>query len=158
MNEEEAEIISGIQKDDLLQQTGESLQVVTEALHKEGCAVVLLSLGSKGSYISVTSDTSRLSKCPPIILDHWKPASTVRVPAFAVDAGDVNANGAGDALFGGFCLAAGTMEGATLQETGTFASLVARQRCDIKTRDTPQHNAEKIMKIVRPGELPPAIA
>lgn len=157
LNEEEAEIISGITKEDLFQQSGEALKIVTAALHKDGCAVVLLSLGSKGAYISVTSDTSRLSKCPPIIRDHWKADSSVRVPAFAVD-GDVNANGAGDALFSGFCLAASTMDGATLQQAGTFASLVARQRCDIQTRDTPKHNAEKIMELVRAGELPPAIA
>lgn len=157
LNEEEAELLSGIPKDDLMQQSGESLKVVTEALHQQGCAVVVLSLGSKGSYISVTSDPTRLSKCPSNIRDGWKLASFVRIPAFAVDAGDVNANGAGDALFSAFCFAAAIMDGATLQEVGTFAALVARQRCDVKTRDTPQHSAEKIIQIVRSGELPPVI-
>lgn len=157
LNEEEAELLSGIQKDDLLQQSGEALKIVADALHRQGCAVVLLSLGSKGSYISVTSDSARLSKCPAIIRDSWKASSSVRIPAFAIAAGDVNANGAGDALFSGFCFAAANMDGASLQEVGTFAALVARQRCDVKTRDTPEHSAAKIMQIVRSGVLPPAI-
>jgi len=157
LNEEEAELLSGFRKDDLLHHSGEKLQIVTEVLHKEGCAVVVLSLGSRGSYISVTSDANRLGKCPSNISNNWKASSTARIPAFAVNAGDVNANGAGDALFAAFCFAAATMEGATLEQIGTFASLVARQRCDVKTRDAPQYDAKKIMEIVRKGDLPERI-
>ncbi|CAB9497496.1 pfkB family carbohydrate kinase [Seminavis robusta] len=153
LNEEEAEILAGVQKDDLFS-GDETLQQVTAALHQQGCAVVLLSLGSKGSYISVTPDSSRLSQCPPIVRDNWKAQSAVRVPAFAVAENNVNANGAGDALFSGFCYAAATMEGATLEQAGTFASLVARQRCDVQTRDKPEHDATKIAELVRTGNLP----
>ena len=157
LNEEEAEILAGVQKNDLFHESGKTLQIVTEALHQQGCAVVVLSLGSKGSYISVTSDSDRVKRCPPIIRDNWKPQSTVRVPAFAIAPGNVNANGAGDALFAGFCFAAATMEGATLEQAGTFASLVARQRCDIQTRDNPAQTADQIAALVRAGDLPPKL-
>ena len=64
LNEEEAEILAGVQKNDLFHESGKTLQIVTEALHQQGCAVVVLSLGSKGSYISVTSDSDRVKLCP----------------------------------------------------------------------------------------------
>jgi sugar/nucleoside kinase (ribokinase family) len=158
LNEEEAEILSGEPKAEFMKSTDE-LKAVTNGLHKDGCAVVILSLGSKGAFVSVTPDADRLAKSPKMI-SHWKAGSSVHVPAFAID-GEINANGAGDALFSGFCWAAGNNSNEhllTLEQAGNFASLVARQRCDVKTRDDPAQDAEALLEMVRKGALPPAIS
>ncbi|KAL3827140.1 hypothetical protein ACHAXA_002375 [Cyclostephanos tholiformis] len=106
------------------------------SFHELGCAVVLLSLVSKGAFIP-----KDCSDCQLLYLKHvsgWKPGQQVRIPAFQISHGEVNANGAGDALFSGFCLAASSW-GHTIkrqlcrdeawrvtpQVAGTFASLVA---------------------------------
>jgi len=147
LNEEEALILCG----------GEDVS----KLHREGCAVLVLSLGSRGAKISTTSDSERLSRCPGHI-KCWKAGSAVHVPAFKIN-GDINANGAGDALFSGFCLAAvwtspsSTEVSVSLRQAGEFACLVARQRCDATTRDTPADSAEKILKRVFQGDLPEQI-
>jgi sugar/nucleoside kinase (ribokinase family) len=147
------------------------------SFHKLGCAVVLLSLGSKGAFVSVTKDSQRLkqlsstfSESFPMAMSGWKPGSQVRIPAFQISHGEVNANGAGDALFSGFCLAASSWGRAieerlsrglgeewrvTPQVAGTFASLVAWQRCDVKTRDgSGMKRAVELMKLIRDGCLP----
>lgn len=145
LNEEEAGIVCG----------GEDVA----PLHDAGCAVVLLSLGSRGARVSVTADRTRLEKTPGHI-SGWAAGSSIHVPAFQIE-GDVNANGAGDALFSGFCLAAMWEEGKSIgvKEASEFASLVARQRCDMKTRDNPVEGAGALMERVHRGELPaPALA
>jgi len=144
LNEEEASILCG----------GEDVS----KLHKDGCAVVVLSLGSRGAKVSISSDSDRLSRCPGHIKS-WTPGSTVHVPAFKIN-GDINANGAGDALFSGFCLAAvwssSSSPDATvsLKQAAEFSSLVARQRCDAITRETPAEAAEELMQRVFQGKLP----
>jgi len=145
------------------------------SFHQQGCAVVLLSLGSKGAFVSVTPDSERLqqlsskaSGSPSIAISQWMPGTQVRVPAFQIKHGEVNANGAGDALFSGFCLAASSwgceMERqlyksdewkVTPHVAGTFASLVAWQRCDAKTRDGDgMRSAAELMTLISQGNLP----
>jgi len=60
-------------------------------------------------------------------------------------------------LFAGFCWAA-SQESLTLEQAGQFAALVARQRCDATTRDTPSHDAQGLLDIVLAGNLPAAIS
>lgn len=156
LNEEEAEILSGCKKEDLLH-ADDKLQLVCDKLHDNGCATVVLSMGSKGAYLSVSKDCERLTKCSTAIKDHFKPGTSVRVPAFAIESGNINANGAGDALFSGFCWAAATQDDLSLEQVGTFASLVARQRCDVATRDSPRQSTEGLLEAVRSGTLPPTL-
>ena len=156
LNEEEAEILSGCKKQTLLQ-SDDKLQDVCNNLHKKGCAIIVLSMGSKGSFLSVTHDKSRLSQCPKTVRELWSPGQSVRSPAFSI-AGEINANGAGDALFSSFCWAASTQDDITLEQAGTFASLVARQRCDVLTRDAPKYTATELVGMVKRGDgLPPVI-
>ncbi|KAL3763988.1 hypothetical protein ACHAW5_007607 [Stephanodiscus triporus] len=148
------------------------------SFHELGCAVVLLSLGSKGSFVSVTADSQRLQQLSSTLSDslspaisQWTPGSQVRIPAFQISHGKVNANGAGDALFSGFCLAASSW-GCALERrlsrveewkvtphvAGTFASLVAWQRCDAITRDgNGMRSAEELMELICDGYLPDAL-
>ena len=87
----------------------------------------------------------------------------------------MNANGAGDALFSGFCLAASSW-GCALEQlictdrsssndkeqwkvspqvAGTFASLVAWQRCNTKTRDGDgMKSARQLMQLIYEDKLP----
>jgi sugar/nucleoside kinase (ribokinase family) len=166
-----------------------------EDKEEEGCAVVLLSMGSKGSYISVTSNIQRLQRCPPSIRNHWKPGTSLFCPAYAIESSSssttttttstttteeednrnsssssssssssvnkqvfLNTNGAGDALFAGFCWITATQETVTVEQAGMFASLVARQRCDTRTRDVPTHTVHDLWTMVQTGtNLPPAL-
>jgi len=162
-----------------------SFEMLTQisSFHEHGCAVVLLSLGSKGAFVSVTPDIKRLQRLSTtnneqqqIAISQWIPGTQVRIPAFQID-GEVNANGAGDALFSGFCLAASswgsTMEQLVYKESssmssseegqwkvspqvaGTFASLVAWQRCNAKTRDgNGMKSATQLMQLIHEGKLP----
>ena len=148
------------------------------SFHQQGCAVVLLSLGSKGAFVSVTPDVRRLQQLSSasagsqrMVMSQWTPGVQVHIPAFRVAHGDINANGAGDALFSGFCLAASSWGSViekqtcenkqrddwkiTPQVAGTFASLVAWQRCDSKTREgVGMQSASRLMKMIREGNLP----
>uniref|UniRef100_A0A6U4GYP0 Carbohydrate kinase PfkB domain-containing protein n=2 Tax=Phaeomonas parva TaxID=124430 RepID=A0A6U4GYP0_9STRA len=129
-------------------------------LHSSGVAVVLLSIGAKGSVVSVTSDAARLSRCRGRPRS-WAPGSAVRVPAYRVsDGAEVNANGAGDALIGGFIFATAWPgeEPVTAEDAGRFASMVARQRCDAGLRDAPAEKADELMARVRRGDLPETLA
>ncbi len=146
-------------------------------LHSCGCAVIILSLGSKGAFVSVSPDSLRLkqssSDFSPMALSQWTPGSQIRVPAFKIGHGSVNANGAGDALFSGFCLAASSWGCAverqmmclgqewrvSPQVAGTFASLVAWQRCDTKTRDgVGMKSAAELMRMIYTDTLPGSVA
>jgi len=160
-----------------------SFEMLTQisSFHEHGCAVVLLSLGSKGAFVSVTPDTKRLQRLSTtnneqqqIAISQWIPGTQVRIPAFQID-GEVNANGAGDALFSGFCLAASSW-GCALEQlictdrsssndkeqwkvspqvAGTFASLVAWQRCNTKTRDGDgMKSARQLMQLIYEDKLP----
>jgi len=138
--------------------------------HDRGCAVVLLSLGSKGSFISITPHGERLqnlssTQIPCSAMKDWIPGTQVCVPAFKIS-GEVNANGAGDALFAGFCLAASSWMATKQRDewrvtphvAGTFASLVAWQRCDTKTRDgLGMKSADALMDMIKCGNLPEAL-
>ena len=156
LNEEEAEIFSGCKKQTLMQ-SNDMLQDVCNALHERGCAVIVLSMGSKGSFLSVTRDKNRLSHCPKTMRELWTAGRCVRCPAFSIT-GEINANGAGDALFSSFCWAASTQDDMTLEQAGAFASLVARQRCDVLTRDEPKYTATELVRMVKHGDnLPPFI-
>ena len=136
----------------------EEMLAQVESLHKQGCAVVLLSLGSKGALVSVTPDKSRLHEMSPPI-SNWNSGEQVRIGAFKVE-GDLNANGAGDALFSGFCFAASSWGSQcetelTPKVAGTFASLVAMQRCDSRTRDGEgMRSASRLMEMIKEDDLP----
>jgi len=132
------------------------------SFHEQGCAVVLLSLGSKGAFVSVTPDEKRLqqlssSQCN-IAMSQWDAGTQVHVPAFKIDHGGVNTNGAGDALFAGFSLAAsswGSKWKVCPLNAGTFASLVAWQRVDSKTRDGDgMRSADALMGMIVDQKLP----
>jgi hypothetical protein len=156
-----------------------------EEEEEEGCAVVLLSMGSKGSFISVTSNTQRLQRCPSSIRNYWKPGTNLFCPAYAIDSKTsntsttststtteeennnndskvevfINTNGAGDALFAGFCWIVATQETVTVEQAGRFASLVARQRCDTRTRNVPSHTLHDLWTMVQTGtNLPPILS
>ena len=180
LNEDEAAVLSSTSQS-ATEEEGDNVvspQMLSQiaAFHEQGCAVVLLSLGSKGAFISVTSDEERLqqlasppsSDCPPIAISNWTPGTQVRIPAFKIAHGEVNANGAGDALFSGFCLGASSW-GCKIesqlckdekwkvspQVAGTFASLVAWQRCDARTRDGDgMKSAVALMELIRQDNLP----
>ena len=132
------------------------------SFHEHGCAVVLLSLGSKGAFVSVTPDAKRLqqlsSSACNMAMSHWNAGTQVHVPAFKIEHGGVNTNGAGDALFAGFSLAAsswGSKWKTCPLNAGTFASLVAWQRCDSKTRDGDgMRSAEALMDMILNQKLP----
>ena len=209
LNEDEAIVLfSGLNEeanDDLPRNINDDevspeLWAVLSWLHEQGCAVVLLSLGSKGAVVSVTPNSERLQQLssmtskaakissststsssynPSMCISQWIPGSYARIPAYEID-GEVNANGAGDALFAGFCLAASSWGSSigqkvgssgssstsisnecvvvTPQVAGTFASLVAWQRCDTRKRDgMGMMNASELMNIVCNGHLPKAI-
>jgi len=132
------------------------------SFHEHGCAVVLLSLGSKGAFVSVTPDAKRLqqlssSECN-MAMSQWSAGTQVHVPAFKIEHGGVNTNGAGDALFAGFSLAAsswGSKWKVCPLNAGTFASLVAWQRCDSKTRDGEgMRSAEALIDMINEQKLP----
>lgn len=132
------------------------------SFHEHGCAVVLLSLGSKGAFVSVTPDAKRLqqlssSECN-MAMSQWDAGTQVHVPAFKIEHCGVNTNGAGDALFAGFSLAAsswGSKWKVCPLNAGTFASLVAWQRCDSKTRDGDgMRSAEALMEMIYGEKLP----
>ena len=183
LNEDEARVLSSSALTEStsghhdLSDNDVSPQLLSEiaSFHRHGCAVVLLSLGSKGAFVSVSPDSQRLqrlssaaSDAAAIAISQWTPGTQVRVPAFQIPHGDVNANGAGDALFSGFCLAAsswgGVMErrlrargewNVTPQVAGCFASLVAWQRCDARTRDgDDMKSAVQLMELIRADNLP----
>ena len=182
LNEEEAEILlakskssspsspspspsgSEVNSDDNNLYSIENLGKVTKGLHAMGCAVVLLSLGSKGVFISVTEDTTRLVSGTTKQISEWEAGSQIRIPAYAIESGEINTNGAGDALFAGFCFAvtATTADDyscfLTLEQAGKFAALVARQRCDVQTRESPSHDHYELLDMVRNDHnLPPTI-
>jgi len=188
LNEDEVMVLSQHDKQANEDTTKENDVVSSEMLsqissfHEKGCAVVLLSLGSKGAFVSVTPDTKRLQRLSttnneqqPIAISQWIPGTQVRIPAFQID-GEVNANGAGDALFAGLCLAASSWGSAmeqlickdrsmssndegqwkvSPQVAGTFASLVAWQRCNAKTRDGDgMKSATQLMQLIYEDNLP----
>jgi len=183
LNEDEVMVLSQQDKQANVEEDTVSSEMLSQisSFHEQGCAVVLLSLGSKGAFVSVTPDTKRLQQLSnneqqPIAISKWIPGTQVRIPAFQID-GEVNANGAGDALFSGFCLAASswgsTMEQLVYKESssmsssdeekwkvspqvaGTFASLVAWQRCNAKTRDgNGMKSATQLMQLIHEGKFP----
>mmetsp|Transcript_16680 Transcript_16680/g.33763 ORF Transcript_16680/g.33763 Transcript_16680/m.33763 type:complete len:519 (-) Transcript_16680:97-1653(-) len=152
------------------------IQSQLRSLHQKGCAIILLSLGSQGSYISITPDPNRLKQLShsSSCASRWTPGMQVRVPAYTIGHGEVNANGAGDALFAGFCLVVSSWGGdavrrlcakrggndvnaweLTPEVAGTFASLVAWQRCDARTRDGEgMRSAFDLMDMMKKGDLP----
>jgi len=186
LNEDEVMVLSQHDKQQANDEKDTTNDVVSpemlsqiSSFHEQGCAVVLLSLGSKGAFVSVTPDSKRLQQLSnneqqPITISQWIPGTQVRIPAFQID-GEVNANGAGDALFSGFCLAASSW-GCALEQlictdrsssndkeqwkvspqvAGTFASLVAWQRCNTKTRDGDgMKSARQLMQLIYEDKLP----
>ena len=192
LNEDEAMVLSSSSSsnDDVTNENdgeannnGVSPQMLSQiaTFHEQGCAVVLLSLGSKGGLVSVTPNSERLkqlssrssSHSHSIAINKWTPGTQVRIPAFKIEHNDVNANGAGDALFSGFCLAASSWGCVvedrickscssewkiTPQIAGTFASLVAWQRCDAKTRNGDgMKSAMQLMELIHQENLPDAL-
>ncbi|KAL9180425.1 hypothetical protein ACHAXT_008395 [Thalassiosira profunda] len=181
MNEDEAMVLSSASEstnadgESAIEDVSPQMLSQLAQFHAQGCAVVLLSLGSKGALVSVTSDVDRLkrlsldnSDVSCSVIGRWAPGTQVRIPAYKIAHGEVNANGAGDALFAGFCLAASswgddierTLGGdgewkVTPEVAGTFASLVAWQRCDARTRDgVGMKKAQDLMKCIQQGDLP----
>ena len=184
LNEDEAAVLSSSTLESNSENEEDTENAVSQQMlsqiasfHDKGCAVVLLSLGSKGAFVSITSDSQRLQQLSSstdtesAAASQWIPGTQVGVPAFRIAHGDVNANGAGDALFSGFCLAASSWGYATQQRldksnrwrvtphvAGTFASLVAWQRCDAKTRDGDgMRSAMRLMEMINQSDLPDVI-
>lgn len=175
LNEDEAAVLasSSSEDNDINPIYGISNQLLRqiETFHDHGCAAVLLSLGSKGAFISITSRSERLQKLsttkqPHAVMQGWTPGTKVHVPAFKITHGEVNTNGAGDALFSGFCLASsswathrGEQWKVTPDVAGKFASLVAWQRCDAKTRDgIGMRSANALMDMIKNENLPEHIS
>lgn len=170
LNEDEAAVLTSTSYDegDINSEYGISNNLIRQidSFHDKGCAAVLLSLGSKGAFVSVTPHADRLQKLasvqqPHPSMKHWTPGMKYCVPAFKIAHGEVNTNGAGDALFSGFCLAASSWaesKHVTPDVAGKFASLVAWQRCDAKTRDGQgMRSAESLMKMIQNGDLPESL-
>ena len=176
LNEDEAAVLSSSSSSSLSSDNGihpeygisnHLLNHIT-TFHDHGCAAVLLSLGSKGAFISVTPHADRLRKLGSdqelfAAMKDWIPGTQVCVPAFKISHGDINTNGAGDALFSGFCLAASSW--ATSKQdggrqvnpevAGKFASLVAWQRCDAHTRDGKgMRSADTLLDMIQNHNLP----
>ena len=173
LNEDEASILSfAANDDDVSSEHGISNNILHRiaSFHDHGCAVVLLSLGSKGAFVSITPHAERLQKLASVnqsaAMKDWTPGIKIRVPAFKISHGEVNANGAGDALFSGFCLAASSWGSSGEREqfevspdvAGKFASLVAWQRCDSRTRDGfGMRSANSLIEMIQNNELPEAL-
>jgi sugar/nucleoside kinase (ribokinase family) len=177
LNEDEAAVLtsasSASDEHDASPEFGISNTVLSQisSFHDHGCAVVLLSLGSRGAFVSITPDAERLQLLssvhqPCAVMTDWIPGTKVCIPAFKIAHGEINANGAGDALFSGFCLAASSWAAnkqsdqwkVTPEVAGKFASLVAWQRCDAKTRDgTGMKTADLLIDMIQCGDLPDAI-
>jgi len=169
LNEDEAMVLSSSSSATTNDGDGGSESLVSSELlsqissfHEHGCAVVLLSLGSKGAFVSVTPDAKRLQQLSSseynMAMSQWDAGTQVHVPAFKIEHGNVNTNGAGDALFAGFSLAAsswGSKWKVCPFTAGTFASLVAWQRCDSKTRDGEgMRSAEALVGMIHEQKLP----
>ncbi|KAL7508558.1 hypothetical protein ACHAXN_011683 [Cyclotella atomus] len=167
LNEDEAAVLTSSSSDDngINSEYGLSNHLIRqiESFHDSGCAAILLSLGSKGAFVSITPHAARLQQLACAAMSDWIPGTKVCVPAFKISHGDVNTNGAGDALFSGFCLAASSWAASqqsdewkvTPNVAGTFASLVAWQRCDAKTRSGEgMRSADTLMKMIRHNNLP----
>ena len=151
LNEEEAEILSGTKKQDffLHGHDEQALQDVCNLLHNQGCKIVLLSRGRKGCFISGRSQKKKRNTTTT--------QTVCQVPAIPIEDGKVNANGAGDALFSGFCYVMTQTKSKSknnlnlslsLAQMGVFATLVARQRCNVETRDHPKYTAEDLLQLV----------
>ena len=174
LNEDEAAILSfASNDDDISPEYGISNNVLhrIDSFHDHGCAAVLLSLGSKGAFVSITPHSERLQKLASVdqlsaVMKDWTAGTKTCVPAFEISHGEVNANGAGDALFSGFCLAASSWGASGEREkfnvspdvAGKFASLVAWQRCDARTRDgSGMKSASALMDMIQNDDLPEAL-
>lgn len=177
LNEDEAMLLSSSESTNERNEAATSdlsreLLAQVALLHGRGCAVILLSLGSKGAFVSVSPNAQRIKQSPsdfsPMALSQWTPGLQIRIPAFKIGHGLVNSNGAGDALFSGFCLAAsswgcvieqqlclGREWSVSPQVAGIFASLVAYQRCDSKTREgVGMKSAAELMRMIFTDNLP----
>ena len=171
LNEDEAMVLLSSSSSSNTDDGNEQLLSQISSFHDHGCAVVLLSLGSRGAFVSVTPDSKRLqqlSSSACMAMSRWDAGTQVHIPAFKIEHGDVNTNGAGDALFAGFSLAASSW-GSAMEErlcsdgewkvcpstAGLFASLVAWQRCNAKTRDGDgMRSADTLMEMIRTQKLP----
>jgi sugar/nucleoside kinase (ribokinase family) len=169
LNEDEAMVLSSSSSATTGDSDGGTNRLISSELlsqislfHEYGCAVVLLSLGSKGAFVSVTPDAKRLQQLSSpeysMAMCQWDAGTQVHIPAFKIEHGIVNTNGAGDALFAGFSLAAsswGSKWKACPFTAGTFASLVAWQRCDSRTRDGEgMRGAEELVDMIHEKKLP----
>jgi len=156
LNEEEAQILSGVDNKHDLMNDPAQLKQVCHKIHQQGCVLVVLSMGARGSFLSVTSDAERLSKSAIAFLPQLTPDQACTSPAFLIQ-NEINTNGAGDALFAAFGWVAATQSDLTLEQAGQFASLVAHQRCDTTTRDAPRYKAHQLLDMVKAQHLPPEI-
>lgn len=128
--------------------------------HARGVAVLVLTLGSRGSFVSLTSDATRLGEAcaaaqrrhggggggggaahsmapaPSEEESQWRAGQSVRLAAFAVaPAATANANGAGDAFCAAFVAAMLWQAPAlSLREAAVVASLAALHRVDSTLR------------------------
>lgn len=160
-NLEEAEAIVGPLDAAASSGSDDHLRALAAWFLERGVAVVIITVGSRGSFTAVTSDNERLAASPSLVrqVAAWA-GQEVRAPAFAVGPGSgVNANGAGDAFIGGFVLAAAAWKNElTLEEAVRFAALVALQRVDEKLRDAEvKTSAARLMADVRAGALRPTL-
>lgn len=161
-NLEEAEAIVG-PLDEVERGSDAQLRALAAWFLDKGVAVVTITVGHRGSFTAVTSDSGRLSASPTLERQvvAWA-GQDVRAPAFAVgkDAA-VNANGAGDAFVGGLVLAAAAWkETLALGEAVRFAALAALHRVDGNLREAKvKSNVVELMAAAKAGGdgLPPTL-
>ena len=121
--------------------TDAELRALVAPLLAGGVGIVALTLGASGAFVAVSADEARLRRGGAALgraAEHWCGAEA-RAPALPL-AGELNANGAGDAFTAGMLAALLSSEEAalTLEQAALLGSESARQRIDSARRDTPR--------------------
>lgn len=141
LNEAEAQVITQ-QHSSLSASDPTGLSRAAAYLHDRGVAVVALTLGEQGAYVSVTPQQARLDGSPALgrQAGRWAGESVLLPPAPVTEGAQVNTNGAGDAFIAGLVAALLVRtEVATLSlaQATRLALLSARQRVDSVRRAAP---------------------
>jgi len=145
-NFEEACHISGRAAGSLAEEaaTDGELEALVAPLLEAGVGLVAITLGRAGAYVAFGGEGATRRQgggAFAAAAAGWRPGECVRLPALPV-AGEVNANGAGDAFVAGLLAALlwrGTDgEPLTLEQAARVALGSARQRIDPARRESPE--------------------
>uniref|UniRef100_A0A7S2B303 Carbohydrate kinase PfkB domain-containing protein n=1 Tax=Octactis speculum TaxID=3111310 RepID=A0A7S2B303_9STRA len=128
--------------------------------HKRGVAILCLTLGEKGCFVSTTPSAARLRR----VRDDWPPGVSMRCPAFKVGQVDVvgsspatakvNANGAGDTFCAAFIAGLLWKHRLSLDDVIGCAALAALHRVDTDLRDAEeQWTMARIVDAVTTGAI-----